>query len=332
LRLQITDFQKRLCNELQNCIPITKRPFQKIADKLNKSEKQILLQIKQLQKKAIIRRMGPVINYRALGQQSTLAAAHIEKRKIPAVVKAVNALDGVSHNYLREHYYNLWFTLRADSQSQIKQILDKLSKRFKTDFHSLPAITQFKLDVRFDAESNGRKLLRSPLQKIAEKRVRLSDVETRVLLALQQNFKLTSQPFDYLCTGELTIEKVLDTIKGLLRKGVLRRIAAVIDYRKIGFSANVLFACKVAKSRVKKIGEALAKLPIVSHCYSRKGFTGFDYNLFAMIHSDSLDRIDRIVKDFMSKNNIEHYGILPTIKELKKSSAQESIQHKICIG
>ncbi len=313
MKLQLTDFQKRLCNELQNCIPITKRPFRKIADKLNKSEKQILLQIKQLKKKAIIRRIGPVINYKALGRQSTLVAAHIEKRKIPHVVKAVNALDGVSHNYLREHYYNLWFTLRADSQSQIEKILDNLSKRFWTDFHSLPAITQFKLDVRFNAESDGRKLLRSPLRKIPEKRVRLSDIETRVLLGLQQNFKITIQPFDYLCTGVLNIEKVLSTIERLLKKGVLRRIAAVVDYRKIGFKANVLFVCKVSKGRINKVGRALAKQEIVSHCYGRKGFKRFDYNLFAMMHSESLDRIDRIVQDFAGKEKIKEFVVLPTV-------------------
>jgi len=315
LRAQLTDFQKRLCNELQNCIPVNKRPFQKIADKLQTSEKQILLQIKQLKKKAIIRRFGAIINYRALGQESTLAAAHIEKRKLPAVVKAVNALDGVSHNYLREHYYNLWFTLRADSQSQISTTLDKLQKRFRTDFHSLPVVTQFKLDVRFDAESEGRKLLRGPLRKIPARRVRLSDVETRILLGLQQNFKVSSQPFDYLCMGQLTIEKVLSTIKGLLKRKVLRRIAAVIDYRKIGFKANALFACRVSKSRINKVGGALARLAIVSHCYSRRGFAGFDYNLFAMCHADSMDRIDKIVGDFMKKNNVESYEVLTTIRK-----------------
>jgi len=322
LRAHLTDFQKRLCNELQNCIPVNKRPFQKIADKLQTSEKQILLQIKQLKKKAIIRRFGAVINYRALGRESTLAAAHIEKRKIPAVVKAVNALDGVSHNYLREHYYNLWFTLRADSQSQIKKVLDKLSKRFRTDFHSLPMVTQFKLDVRFDAESDGRKLLTGPLRKIPVKRVKLSNVETRVLLGLQQNFKVSIKPFDYLCTGQLSIEKVLSTIKGLLKKGVLRRIAAVVDYRKIGFKTNVLFACRASKSRINKIGRALAKLAIVSHCYSREGFKGFDYNLFAMMHSQTKDRIEEIVGDFEKENNIVSYEILPTIREFKRSTAK----------
>ncbi len=318
MRAQLTDFQKRLCNELQNCIPVTKRPFQKIADKLQTSEKQILRQIRELKKKGVIRRFGPVINYRALGQQSTLAAAHIEKRKITAVVKAVNALDGVSHNYLREHYYNLWFTLRADSQSQIKKILDKLQRRFKTDFHSLPMVTQFKLDVRFDAESEGRKLLRGPLRKLTEKRIKLSDVETRVLLGLQQNFKLTSQPFYYLCTDELTIEKILSTINGLLKRKVLRRISAVIDYRKIGFRANTLFACRLSKTQIKKIGGALARLAIVSHCYSRKGFVGFDYNLFAMMHSDSLDRIDRIVQDFSGKEKIKEFVLLPTVAGCSK--------------
>jgi radical SAM protein with 4Fe4S-binding SPASM domain len=77
---------------------------------------------------------------------STLIAAHIEEDKLNAVAQAVNALPDVSHNYLRNHYYNLWFTLKAKNSDQINKMTEELSKKFKTDFLSFPSTSRFKLD------------------------------------------------------------------------------------------------------------------------------------------------------------------------------------------
>jgi radical SAM protein with 4Fe4S-binding SPASM domain len=86
----------------------------------------------------------PLCSY--IGSVSTLIAAHIEDDKLFAVADAVNSLPNVSHNYLREHYYNLWFTLKAPNSSQIDRTIEELSKKFKTDFLSFPAVKRHKLD------------------------------------------------------------------------------------------------------------------------------------------------------------------------------------------
>ena len=109
----------------------------------------------------------------------------------------------------------------------------------------------------------------------------------------------------------------------MIEKGVIRRIAAVIDYQKLGFNANVLFACEVPEERIIETGEKLAQLEIVSHCYQRKTFENWSYNLFAMMHGHDMDEINEKVNIFIKSEKINSCQLLPTIAELKK----EPVQH-----
>ena len=115
----LTEQQKQLCNLLQQGLPVCPEPFGEIARSLNTDESAVLREVEMLRASGVIRRLGAIINYRALGMTSTLVAAHIPQPNLQKVVEAVNALENVSHNYLRRHHYNLWFTLLADSAEQI---------------------------------------------------------------------------------------------------------------------------------------------------------------------------------------------------------------------
>jgi DNA-binding Lrp family transcriptional regulator len=311
-------FEKRLCNILQEGLPVCHRPFGEIANKLKTDEQKVLRQIKILQRLRVIRNLRAIIDYNALGFTSTLAAAHIEQENLNEAAKAVNSLEGVSHNYTRNHYYNLWFTLRAKSQREIGNILRSLSRKFGTDFYSMPVERSFKLDVCFDVLSGGRSLLNRKERKISSKSVKLNQVEKKILEGMQGGIKITEKPFDFLCSSKLKIEDVLKIIQGLIDKGVIRRIAASVDYKKLGFRANLLFACKVEERRIVRVGGELAKLAIVSHCYQRKSFAGFDYNLFAMCHGRSVRFLNSNLKRFAEKQGLKNFAVLSTVKSLKR--------------
>ncbi len=115
-------------------------------------------------------------------------------------------------------------------------------------------------------------------------------------------------------------------IRKLIEKGVIRRIAAVIDYKEVGFNANVLFACEVSEDRIIETGEKLASLEIVSHCYERKTFDRWSYNLLGMLHAQSMDEIKTKVNEFIETEKINSYQLLPTISELKKEPVQHIFQ------
>jgi len=336
--LRLTELQKKLCNELQKGLPVCSRPFAEIARDLNCDEKEVLQQTRELKNAGVIRRLRALINYRALGIVSTLAAAHVPQEKLQEVAETVNSLEGVSHNYLRDHYYNLWFTLQARTTAEIDLTLSNLSGRSGIDFHSLPVKRALRLDVRFDAESEDQILLEGlegagVLQKehkTGPKEIPKCEVfepgdsDKLILSKLQDELAITSEPFAFLCGGGLGAEDVLKIITELIDKGVIRRIAAVVDHRRLGFVANVMFAAEVPQDRIVNTGERLARLGMVSHCYERETFENWPYNLFAMIHGRSMGQIQNAVNTFVEAEGIDSFQLLPTTAELKK----QPVKHK----
>jgi siroheme decarboxylase len=316
----LSAFDKRLCNQLQIGLPIAERPFAIISRIIKSSENKVIQHTRQLIKLGIIRRLGVSINWRAIGKASALVTAHIEQKDLKKVIPAVNKLHGVSHNYLREHYYNLWFTLRADSQKELNAILKKLSKRFNTSFNSLPVVRTFKLDARFDAASGGKRLLSESGRQRTEDRGRrtISKLDEQILNGLQGGLKAVKRPFNFIGNDSFENYDALLHIAEMIQSGVINRLGAMVNHNKIGFTANAMFACKAKKSQMIKIGENLAAVKIVSHCYERKIFKGWPFNIFAMMHGSDMAVIKKVVEKFIKKEGIKSFAILPTAEKLKK--------------
>ena len=311
-------FEKKLCNNLQIGLRICRRPYAETAGALGTEEEAVLEGIRDLVKRKIIRRIGVAVNWRAIGLAGALVTAHIEQSNLKDVVAAVNSLEGVSHNYLREHHYNLWFTLRADSEEEVKTILMDLSKRFGAAFHSLPAERIFKLDARFDAESEGRRLLISDKAVPESGPIALDETDREILSGLQKGLEVVAEPFEALCKGSLKIDEVLSRIEGLIDKGAISRLGAVVNHNKLGFTANAMFVCKAEKDKIEQLGQALARLGNVSHCYERKPFEGWPYNIFGMMHGRSLEEIRHSAEGFVREQGIKSFELLATAATLKK--------------
>jgi DNA-binding Lrp family transcriptional regulator len=323
----LSAFEKRLCNILQDGLPACRRPYAEVAKQLRVDEEKVLEGTRRLVKRGVIRRIGAVVNWRAIGKTSTLVTACIAEGKLKKVVEAVNRLEGISHNYLRRHHFNLWFTLRANSQSEITATLKKLSKRFNTAFYSLPVVRIFKLDVRFDAQSGGRRLLESggirPLPKACRGRqAEMDEVDRRILAGLEGGLKVVKRPFDFISEDEFEIADGLLHIEEMIQEGVISRLGAIVNHHKLGFVANAMFVCKVGQKRTVQVGEALARLGIVSHCYERRPeprrVQGWPYNLFAMMHGKSLADIRRVVDRFVREEKIREWELLVTAARMKK--------------
>ena len=133
---------------------------------------------------------------------------------------------------------------------------------------------------------------------------------------------MIERPFDFLCGADLESEEVLRIIQGLIDKSIIRRIAAAVDHRKLGFTANVLFACEVGRDRIIKAGKSLARFRAVTHCYERKTVKDWPYNLFAMMHGRSMGEIQHVTSKFTEAEGIDSFELLPTAAELKKQPIQ----------
>ena len=207
----LNDFQKQLLKILQEPLPICREPFVHIAQNLNSDRNSVLDSIKRFEDSGFIRRFGPQISCRALGKTACLVAAHIPDEDISITSAVINAIPGVSHNYLRDHHYNMWFTLQAPAQEQIDTLLQNLSKRLDTQFHGLKAKKVFKLDVRFDPDlsqpfTRSEALQQPQPQKTSE--VKLDDLQKKILNELQTNFQILPRPFDYLTfDGDIVFDR-----------------------------------------------------------------------------------------------------------------------------
>lgn len=146
----IDKINKMILNTIQLDFPIDPRPYQKIADKLGLSEEELISRIREMKDQMLIRRIGGNFSPDRLGYHSTLCAAQVEEEKIALFTQTVNGFSGVTHNYRRDHRYNIWFTFIAPSREIIEKSLQEISEKtgVKT-LLNLPATRVFKISANF---------------------------------------------------------------------------------------------------------------------------------------------------------------------------------------
>ena len=145
------EMDRMILNEIQSHFPIEARPYQVLGEKLGCSEEEVLQRVQDLKDREVIRRIGANCNSRKLGYTSTLCAAKVPSRLMARFVEVVNSYMGVTHNYRRDHDYNIWFTLIAPSEEKIERILREIVELTEVgEVMSLPAERLFKIQVDFE--------------------------------------------------------------------------------------------------------------------------------------------------------------------------------------
>jgi DNA-binding Lrp family transcriptional regulator len=147
---RLTTLEKEIINKLQKDFPLSKEPFKEIAEELNIHEDECLNIIASMKARGIIRRIGGVFDSKKMGYYSTLCACTVPESDIEKTAALINAQEGVTHNYLRDHSYNLWFTLTAPSFEKATEILEKLQNDTGTIIVSMPATEVYKIKVTFE--------------------------------------------------------------------------------------------------------------------------------------------------------------------------------------
>jgi DNA-binding Lrp family transcriptional regulator len=145
------DVDKAIVNEIQSDFPITTRPYRELGKRFQLSEEEVLERLKRLKAEGVIRRIGGNFDSKSLNFTSTLCAAKVPKQKMDRFVEVVNSYPGVTHNYLRNHDYNVWFTFIAQNVLLIDKALDEISGATGvTEIINLPAVKKFKIKVDFE--------------------------------------------------------------------------------------------------------------------------------------------------------------------------------------
>lgn len=145
------DTDRAILNEIQSDFPIAKRPYVELGRRLRLSEEEVIKRVRRLKEKGIIRRIGANFHSKKLNYTSTLCAAKVPVEKLDRFVEVVNSYSGVTHNYRRNHDYNVWFTFIAPSMMDIEKCLKEISRKTGVrEIRNLPAVRTFKIKVDFE--------------------------------------------------------------------------------------------------------------------------------------------------------------------------------------
>ena len=151
MTIDMDELDKTILNRIQTRFPLTPRPFAAIADELGTTEKEILARITRLKDTGIIRRIGGNFVPGKVGFVSTLCAAQVPREKLDLFARTVNTFPGVTHNYLREDAFNVWFTFIAPSMEIIRDHLARITEKTGVNrILNLPATHVFKIKAKFD--------------------------------------------------------------------------------------------------------------------------------------------------------------------------------------
>ena len=326
---------RRLLEAIQQAVPLVARPFEKIAEQLDLTEAEVLARLHRIRERGMISRMSAVFDTRSLGYESVLVAAKVPADRVDAAAAAINEHPGVSHNYLRTAEYNLWFTLAVppDSNLGLANTAAKLVERSgATSYRLLPATRVFKIGMKLsltegDIELPADDASVSPAGEQAAcgpgRGLEWTPLLKSAVLALQEDLPIESQPFSAVASRHgLTLERMLSIGRDLQGTGVMRRYAAVLRHRKVGFSTNCMTVWRVPAERTEEVGAALAGFREVTHCYLRPAWPDWPYNLYAMIHCRDEQQCRDLVVRMKAAAHLDDVLEVYSTKEYKKVRLQ----------
>jgi DNA-binding Lrp family transcriptional regulator len=314
--LDATD--RKLLNLVQTGFPLCREPFAELGSVLDISEDEVLKRLQGLKKEKIIRIINAVFESARLGYHSTLVAMHVDEQHVEEAAAFINRQAGVSHNYLRNHYFNLWFTLSAPRNTSLDVVAAQLGEAVASEHTlSLPARQVFKIMVYFNMlDECEERLSEEEVQPPNRTPGRLSEGEKGLVRELQRDLPLERCPFDKMAARlGLDVDEFLYRAVSLRQRGVMRRFAARLNHREAGFSANALSCWEVAPDKLAQVGQAIASHPEVSHCYERCTAPEWPYNVYAMIHGHTKEDCGSLALRLSEETGIKDYILLYSIKE-----------------
>ncbi len=322
--IELTDLDKRLLNLMQGQFPIAPRPYQHVAAEAGITEAEAMARVTRLLDERIIRQVTPIFDTRALGYSSMLVAAKVDPENPWRAATVINAHPGVSHNYLRNHEFNIWFTIATEPESKLglEGTLEVLAREAGAEsVRQLPTLKLFK--IRMDLEMEGGTEALAKAAEVAPpaetERQPYDEFDRAVIRALQGDMPVIPEPYAP-AAAELGIgqERLLEHLQGMQERRLLRRVAAILFHRRAGFSANGMGVWKVPDERIMELGMRMAAFRGISHCYQRPTYADWPYSVFTMAHGRSKDECDAILDSIAADTGIEDRATLYSSTEFKK--------------
>jgi len=321
-----------LLGKLQERVPFAIRPFDELGILCGMTGDEVLARVMALKDRRVIRQISAIFDTRSLGYASSLVAAEINPDQIDAAVEVINSHPGVSHNYLRNHRFNLWYTIAVPPSGRLGlqgtvDLLHRLSGAETTRL--LPTLRLFKIGVRFDVEGAAKPGdLAVPAYTEANRREAcpLTGREIAFVKLMQRDIALVPEPLVTVADElGMSFDEAASMHAEFLANGRMRRFAAVLHHRKAGFGANAMGVWAGPQddpAELQRLGETMAGFRAVSHCYQRPSYPDWPYNLFTMVHGKSGEECEQTLAAISEATGITDRHALYSTKEFKKVRVQ----------
>ena len=311
------------------------RPFDAIAKKFDTTPEIIKEKLNNLKEIGVLRQLSAIFDTRKLGYTSSLVAMEIEHDKLDYVASQINRHPGVSHNYERDHQFNLWFTLAVPPGADLNAELEKFNvlKGIKK-VRMLPTLQLFKIGVKLDLVDDSKHEIAPTEEKKEIKNIKFEPTEQDkdFIRELQKDMEIIDEPFVKAANNlGITEDELFAKMKHYESIGVLRRFAAILRHRQVGFTANGMIVWKVPEGRITSVGETLGSFPQVSHCYERPTYDDWPYNVFSMIHCKTHDEAHDVAKTIQNQIDVDEYKILFSSREFKKTRVEYFVENSFSL-
>jgi DNA-binding Lrp family transcriptional regulator len=321
----LDDLDKRLLNLMQGSFPIAVRPYQHVASQAGVSEDEVMKRVQRLLDERIVRQVTPIFDTRALGYSSMLVAAKVDPENPWRAANVINEHPGVSHNYLRNHEFNIWFTIATepDSPLGLEPTLTRLGELAGAEsIRQLPTLKLFKIRMDLEMEKGTDTLAGKVTEAVAPAEIErqpYDEFDKAVIRATQGDMPVIPEPYAP-AAERLNIpqEQLLAHLEGMVERRLLRRVAAILFHRRAGFSANGMGVWKVPEDRVMELGMQMAQFRGISHCYERPTYADWPYSVFTMAHGRSKEECDAILDSIAEETGITERATLYSSTEFKK--------------
>ena len=320
----LDDLDKRLLNLMQGKFAIGPRPYQHVAQEAGIDEGHAMERVQRLLDERIIRQVTPIFDTRALGYSSMLVAAKVDPENPWRAANIINQHPGVSHNYLRNHEFNIWFTIATEPSSPLglDGTLEVLARIAGAEsVRQLPTLKLFKIRMDLEMEGGTAELAKAvEVAPPAETEPQPYDeFDIEVIRATQGDMPVIPEPYAP-AAEELGIpqQQLLGHLQQMQERKLLRRVAAILFHRRAGFSANGMGVWKVPDERIMEIGPRMAAFRGISHCYQRPTYADWPFSIFTMAHGRSKDECDAILDSIATQTGVTERATLYSSTEFKK--------------
>jgi DNA-binding Lrp family transcriptional regulator len=325
---ELAPVDRELLNAVQWDFPLEPRPYAALGERLGLGEADTRAHVAHVKDAGVLRQLSAIFDTRALGYGSSLVAAQVDPGRVDDAAAVVSAHPGVSHNYKRNHRYNLWYTIAVPPGDSLEDHVDVLHRESGAIVtRRLPTLTLYKIGVKLDM--TGRTAADAKAEVLEHERPErrehmdapdLTDLERAAIRVVQEDLPLVERPFavygERIGCDEATVLDLLDAFK---TRKLMRRFAAVMNHRSAGFKANAMGVWAVPEERLEEVGPQMAGFALVSHCYRRPVYDDWPYSVFTMVHGKNAKECEATVAAIHAETGIDEYALLWSVKEYKKT-------------